>query len=420
MSRLISDLLGAKEPLFSLAIKQLESIAGKPAIDVRLTAEIISQVKAKTKQLGLDPSDTTPQELYHCLIAKIKRDDELIADRIGVTKDSTPKTAIPLIVKAVNVQKVNRKCWVLKKSVAKELLIESPPKKVMSHLKYKSIASMVKNENIYELYGALRFAESPSWLKKFNSSLKNIIPSDFEERKIEIYEMPYERWADLSSTFIIKKRHNISHLKEIGVVIVLPISNNSVSGLSITVLPLILHYINEIRLYSSFFKLNQVKPDFSKIISDTLNNDGSHAAKMAGQEIHWRVIQRYWGKQNNTIEHPEIFEPHIQPEDLFWRKAEQILFDIEPILNWWENLDFVGVLGDELPVTFNLMDNAISYANRFDYADRAIYHFRDSLWNELFTRYLGEKALQQQILSQLDGTDISPKSVTSKLHNKGI
>ena len=419
MSKLISELLGAKEPLFSLAIKQLESTTGKPAIDVRLTSDIINQVKAKTKQLGLDPSDTTPQELYHCLIAKIVRDDELIADRIGVKLEMMPKTALPIIVKTLNGQKINRKCWVLKKSVAKELLQKTPPKKIMQHLKYKSIASMVKNENIFEIYGALRFAESPAWLKKFNSSFKNLIPSDFEERQIEIYEMPYERWVELAAPFIIKKRHNITHLKELGAVIVLPIGNSSVSGLSITVLPLILHYINEIRLFSSFFKLNQVKSDFNKIVSDTLNNDGSHSVKMAGQKIHWRVIQRYWGKQNDPKSHPEIFEPHVQPEDLIWRKAEHILFDIEPVLGWWRNLDYVGVMGDESPVTFNLMDNSISYANRFDYKDRAIYHFRDSLWNELFTRYLGEKTLQQQILAQLDGEDIDPQTITSKLHNKG-
>ena len=41
-------------------------------------------------------------------------------------------------------------------------------------------------------------------------------------------------------------------------------------GIVITVLPLLLHYFNEVRLYSSFFKLQQVKPEFGGILVDTL------------------------------------------------------------------------------------------------------------------------------------------------------
>lgn len=54
MSRLISELLGATEPMFSIAVKQLEQVSGKPGVDVRLTAEIIGLVQLKTRELGLD------------------------------------------------------------------------------------------------------------------------------------------------------------------------------------------------------------------------------------------------------------------------------------------------------------------------------------------------------------------------------
>ena len=47
---------------------------------------------------------------------------------------------------------------------------------------------------------------------------------------------------------------------------------------------------------------------------------------MAGSHVHWRVIQRYFGKLENEY-HPEIFEPHVQPEDLHWRKAEEALYN---------------------------------------------------------------------------------------------
>jgi hypothetical protein len=314
---------------------------------------------------------------------------------------------------------IPRKCWVLKKSVAKEFLRKTPPTNIMKRLGYRSVDSMLKNENIFELYGALRFAENADWLNAFDAQYTTIRPSDFEERDIEIVTMPADRWADLAEPFVHKKRHNITHLKEMGVILMLPIKATEMHGITMTVMPLLFHYINEIRLYSAFFKLQQVKPDFAKIIIDTLIADPGQAAVMAGQTIHWRVIQRYFGKLENEY-HPEIFEPHVQPEDLHWRKAEAILFQIDPELGWWRDLDYVGVMHQNRPVAFNLMDVALSYTNNTPYAERAIFHFRESLWNELFERYMGEKTLEQQVLGQLNNSMIAPETIHASVKGRGF
>jgi len=130
-------------------------------------------------------------------------------------------------------------------------------------------------------------------------------------------------------------------------------------------------------------------------------------------QIHWRVIQRYFGKLPNE-KHPEEFEPHVQPEDLHWRRAEDVLYDIDPELKFWQSLDYVGVFKGPAhdAVTFNLMDVALSYSNEIPYADRYLYHFRESLWNEVFARYLGEKVLEQQLLDKLDNAVIKPEVLT--------
>jgi hypothetical protein len=417
MSRFISELLGATEPMFSIAVKQLEQASGKPGVDVRLTGEIIGQVHQKTAELGLDPDDTTGKELYAALLAHVKKNDEHLARAIGGKDAEDVKTLMPLMKKAFEDVKTPRKSWVLKKSVAKEFLKQTPPSNIMKRLKYKSIDSMLKNENIFEIYGALRFAEGPEWLNEFNRHYKSLKPSDFEERDIEIVMMPSERWGEISESFVHKKRHNITHLKELGVILMLPVSLEKMPGLSMTVMPLLFHYLNEIRLYSAFFKMQQVKPDFAEIFINTLIADPAEAAVMAGQNIHWRVIQRYFGKLENEY-HPQIFEPHVQPEDLHWRRAEQILFEIDPELGWWRDLDYVGTNHQGRPVTFNLMDIAVSYSNNLPYKNRAIYHFREALWNELFMRYMGEKVLEQQILKQLDNDMIAPETITASLKGK--
>jgi hypothetical protein len=186
-----------------------------------------------------------------------------------------------------------------------------------------------------------------------------------------------------------------------GAVIMLPMPIKHFEGVTITVMPLVLHYINEIRLYSSLFKLQQVRPDFGKLLMKTLIVDPSDHAVLAGQPVHWRVIQRHFGKQNPK-NHPEIFEPHIQPEDLYWRKAEEVLYRLEPALHFWYDMDYAAALYRGHPVSFNLMDVAVSYVNRFEFSNRCVNHFRQSLWNEILTRYLGQKNLEVQILKQLD------------------
>lgn len=411
MSKMLSDLLGATEPMFSLAVKQLEEASGNPSADIRLTAEILGKVRLKTQELGLDPDDTTGKELYFALLNLIEKHDEHLVKQIGGNDPDDTETLMPLMKQAWEKVNTPKNCWVLKFSVAKQMLKKTPPKAIMKHLGYRSVDSMLKRENIAEIYGALRFAESPEWLNSFITNYKKLKPSDFESREIKVVQMPLERWGDIAEAFIHKKKHNITHLKELGVILMLPMSaNTKLRGITIFALPLLFHYLNEIRLYSAFFKLKQVQPNFGEVVVETLIADPAQAAVMAGQQVHWRVIQRYLGRLENEY-HPEFFEPHVQPEDLHWRRAEELLYEVDPELEFWRDLDYVAGIHAGRPIPLNMLDVAASYVNQLPYAQRAIYHFRDSLWNEVFVRYMGQKNLEQQVLQQLDNNLIAPEKL---------
>jgi hypothetical protein len=215
MSKMISELLGAEEPLFSNAIKQLERISGNPSVDVRLTAEILGKARLKTKELGLDPDDTTPKELYYGLLSKVKEDNQRIKRNIlGLVHDSDEIDAlVPPMVKVALKADVPKKCWALKRSVAKRLLKKMPPKMMMRHLGYRSIDSMLKNEPFDEMYAALRFSEGPDWLDEYNKAFDSIKASDFETRDIQIVVMDHAKWVDLAAHYVEKKRHNVTHVK---------------------------------------------------------------------------------------------------------------------------------------------------------------------------------------------------------------
>lgn len=410
MSTILRDLLDAEEPIFSLSLRQLETASGHQGTDARLIGEIAEKMRHAAEALGLDPQDTTGVELYNALTNKIAADNERVTKLIGGTDPDDVKQMVPLMVAAVEKMGINRKAWVLKRSVAKKLLKEMPPKQLMKHLGYRSIDSMLKHENIDEVYTALRFSEGGEWLQKYNELFKTIKPSDFETRDISIVVMDHDKYVDLATHFVEKKLHNITHTKEMGVIVVVPMHTDRMKGITLKSLPLMFHYINEIRLYSSFFKLKQVNPNFGATVVDTLNADPGNASEMAGQHVHWRVIQRYFGKLKDEA-HPEAFEPHVQPEDLHWRHAEEMLALLDPEMKFWQDVDYVAKKYDDQIVTLNLMDVSLSYSNGEKYGTHYIYHFRESLWNEIFMRYMGHKNLEDQILKQLDNDMIAPEKL---------
>lgn len=412
---MLSRILQAKQPLFDITIQQLESQTGNHSIDAQLTAEILETAHEKMRQLGLDPADTTGQELYNALINRISEDNDRVARLIGGKDPNDLGEMIPLIVQSVQSLDTPKDCWVIKEDVAKDMLLTKPPRNILTRLGYRSAKDMLRNEDIYELYGALRFGEDGQWLNDFNRQYASLTPDDFETRKIKIVSFDAHKWGDLAEHFVEKKLHNITHSKEMGVIIAMPIAeDSSMSGRGITLkaLPLILHYFNEIRLYSSFFKLMRNKNNFGEIFVNTLIADPSPVQLTQTDHVHWRVIQRYFGKLKDES-HPEVFEPHVQPEDLHWRKAEEVLYELDPDLEFWHGLDYVGLfVSDEEPVTFNMLDVAFSFANGETFEGRYLYHFREALWNEIFVRYLGQKNLEERVLKRLDNALISPENIT--------
>lgn len=400
MTRIIGELLGAEEPLFSISMRQLENASGNQGVDVRLTAEIIHKAHHAHKSLGLDPHDTTGEELYAALLALIEKHDTFLARRLGADDPTNVQDVLRRIRIASSNVHMPRRGWFMKHSVAKRLLKATPPKQVMKALHYRSIDSMIKREPVAELMVAVRALESPKWQHAFLAKYKKLKPIDFETRDIEVIQFDAKRWGTSTEAFVRSNHHNLTHLKELGVIALLPLPVEKLPGITVTVFPLVLHYMNEIRLYSAYFKLQQVRPNFGEIVTETLTTDPKEHVNIAGQPLHWRVVNRHFGRYGRLL--PEMFEPHVRLEDLEWRKAEAVLYELEPALHFWHDLDFVGSLYDGVPVSYNLMDMAVCYVNRLPYERRAVGHMRQSLWSEVCQRYLAQPMLERQVLRQLD------------------
>jgi hypothetical protein len=408
MAKVLRDLLDAEEPIFSTAVRQLEKASGNRGADVRLIAELTEKTHTAMRALGLDPANTTGEEYYHALLARVQADNERVTKMLGATDSSDVRDLVPRLIDAANNVEFDRRVFVLKHDKAKEFLRQMPPQKLMERLGYDTVDALFDGEDFDELYTALRFSEGPEWLNAYNELFKTVTAVDYEERNIRILAMDHDKYVDLAEHFTRKKLHNVTHTKELGVIVVVPLRDTHSKGLTLKTLPLLLHYLNEVKLYSSFFKLKANKPNFGEIVVNTLIADPGTASQMAGQYVHWRVIQRYFGKLKDES-HKEAFEPHVHPEDLHWRRAEDLLYQIDPEMEFWKDNDYVGMHFDGLPVTLNFVDVSLSYANGMSYEQRYYYHFRESLWNEIFIRYMTYPNLEQQILQQLDNDMIAPE-----------
>ncbi|MDB5162868.1 MAG: family Rossman fold protein [Candidatus Saccharibacteria bacterium] len=409
MSKFLRDLLDAEEPTFTQSIRQLEEVSGRTGADAKLIGDITAMAHENIRQMGLNPAASTGEEVYNGLIARVEQDIKRLTKIIGANEDDDVRHLVPYMINAANSVKFNRKVFVIKRDKAKELLRIMPPKQLMEKLGYATVDEMIAGEDFDEIYTALRFSEGPEWLTKYNELFKTVTPHDYEERDLRIVQMDHDKYVDLAAHFVQKKLHNVTHTKEMGIIVVVPMHAKTMRGLVLKTLPLLFHYMNEVKLYSTFFKLKSAKPHFGETVVNTLIADPGSGTQLVGKNIHWRVIQRYLGKHKEDSVDKIAFEPHVQPEDLHWRRAEDLLFEIDPELEFWKDRDYVALNYDGFPVAFNLFDVSFAYSNRESYEARYAYHFRESLWNEIFVRYLGFKNLAAQVLEQLDNEMIAPE-----------
>jgi hypothetical protein len=399
MTKYLSSALGAQQPLFGQSIMALERASGRPGADIRLSSELVQQVRLKIGELGLDPSDTTGLELYSALQGKLQADDEKIRAALGIAADASADDILSAVQKFLQKYAEKSTSFALKASVAKRLFKKKVPKNAMKRLGYRSLDSMLKHESVGTVYAAAAISESASWQRTFHEQYAALGSSDFEQRPVSVVYPKAERWQHLAESFVGGAKHNILCFKELGSVVILPISDK-IDALTITSLLLVLHYMNDVQTYSSFAKLQQVKPTFGKIIQQSATSEPMTSATLAGQPVPWKVIQRYYGRMKSEY-HPEVFEPHVQPEDLRWHEGEKVLVELEPTLSFWQDTQYVCMLHDGEPVSLNMLDIALSYCNHLSFADRIVHFVREHLWHELMSRYLHEENLEAAVHQQL-------------------
>lgn len=399
-------MLGAREPAFRLQLQQLERAAGLPSADVRLATHIMQLTRTKVRELGLDPTDTTGPELYAALQLRLRKDEVRVRSMLDVTADMQPNTILQAVERRLSKLDQHSDVFVVKPAVMKQIVRKLKPKATMKRLGYRSMDSMLKHEPIGQLLAACQVTESAEWQEARFTAYKKLQPKDFEQRR-PVFVVPIaKQWPKLADSHAERHKHHIIAVPELGTIVILPMTHD-LPGLAITTFVLALHALNDMRAQSSYLKLQQVKPNFGDVVSDAIQHDPLTQVEIGGTTLSWRAVHWVYG-HGHAAYHPEIFEPHVQPEDLAWHGVEADLARLHPVLTFWEDTELLGLVDGDDAVSLNVMDVALGVCNELGYAQRALQHMREAIGRELFARYLHQENLQSILTDALD-TQLAPE-----------
>lgn len=402
----IAKILRIPKKNFAELVLDLEKITGKVGIIEKVLFENEQIVSDKLAFLGVS-HNSSASEVYDALISKVEADDLKLLNIIGhgSLRGYEASRAVVNFIEKIHINKssdVKSHGFFLKKEKAKHLLIAEPPKKIMEALGYSHVADLVEKEDLLEIYSALRFLEDAEWQNKvFFKQYEGLKPEDFEKRPIELRALN-QKWAEAATKFVTKKHHNVSHLKELGVIFVIP-TFLGISGETLRLVSLLCHYVHEVTFYSGLFeKFAKDYKTFSSNLISVLRGDvvERRLSGLVFEARHPRflVIQRYLSKDDQNDW--RLFEPHVNPEALHWQKAEGDIARMNHDgLKFWEGLGWVGDffktdVGIEALISFDLVDTVMSLVKQKEMA-RYLYHHQEALWNKIFIEYFGEEKLEQ-------------------------
>lgn len=381
--------------------------------------EIIQQLLARNDALfarqvsALDlPADSQPEVIYSALLTKMAGAEAELTRLVDGDERSVTAKHVSRLMRLANQAHPERRGFFLKQAVAKKVLQAYPPTHLISALGYRNVNELLRRENIFEIFAALRFTQAGKWMDGLLKQYARLTPADFEQRAVQTIILPAAKWYPLAEEFIKKKYHNLSHSKEMGVIFLISIPGQF-QGLHLRALALLLHYFWEVTFYSRLFALQakQTPSTFGQELVVAINGDIKDRQSKYQRGDCWYILQRYLAK--DPTQDWRFFEPHVMPEAMHWRRGLNSLVRLQqryprqlPSLGFWEeDMDWVAknfLIGRQSSIlTLNFADLLFSYAQRLSFPDYYLYHWRESFWNKLYASFVGEEQMEQNMLHYL-------------------
>ncbi|MEK7195520.1 MAG: hypothetical protein AAB655_02395 [Patescibacteria group bacterium] len=395
----LGKILGVDAMVLERLDKEMARRTGKTGILDKVFEENCNTIENTLRTLN--SSEHSPSHIRGMLRKEILADErELLALLGSVEGKNEFERAAKLARRIATIGKG----FFLKKDFIEDILRRKKPENLLRYLGAASIEEALSKHDATECFSALRFVESDEWMHKmFDEIYSGFTPESFEERETEIRVLGPE-WQEVAKKFVAKKHHNVSHLKEFGVIFINPIYEN-VPGKFLRDFALILHYVHEVEFYSKLFRRYAGEKSFAEKLKMLLRGDVKEVYKVEDGE--WLIVQRYLAKENPGD--PRLFMPRVNPESLHWLRGERDLTSFsDPAagidLRIWHDLDWVGEVlkdGKEEVVSFDLEDNAMSLVSFMEGKEEFFsYHQREAMWTRIFAEYVGGENVMERLLQE--------------------
>lgn len=397
----ISKILRVTPELLLNLDQKMSAISGQEGVIEDIVSQNEILVSRTLTELGLT-RDSKAEEVYGALVSRLLELDGQLYEALD--KPDLAQLSVvcgKLCEMAFKVFTPPRGLFIKREKVA-ELLDKHKPDNLLNYFGYSSADELISKEGFAPVVSALRFTQNKEWMHKFfGESYSSLTLDDFEERDVELIVLD-QKWLSVADKFLEKKYHNISHLKEYGIIFIIPLPIDT-PGETLRMFTLILHYLHEVPFYSALFRRFTEDKDFIPKLQSLLRGDVSEEQMSDGGQIVWRVVQRYLAKDDESDF--RLFEPHVNPEAEHWFRAEEDLGRLSRMLGknegrlnlgYWTGLDFVGDFfknsdGEERLVSFDLIDLIMSVVKKGQV--KYLYHQQEALWNKVFSEYMGREKM---------------------------
>ncbi len=398
----LAKILGVEVDLLKRLDKVMISRVGRKGVLDRISEENSVHVRETFHRLDIPP-DANAGAVHAALLKAIRTNEKELFAYLQVVPGNTEFEKAAHLAKQI--ARVGRGFF-LKKEFGAEILRKNRPANLLKFLGLRTINQLLARHDVTEIFSALRFIESDQWMHEtFEKAYSGFTAADFEEREISVKVLGPE-WKEVAEKFVAKKHHNVSHLKEFGVIFINPIAED-IPGKFLRDFALLLHYFHEIEFYSKLFRRYSTSPDFAVRLKALLRGDVKEV--MTVREGEWLIVQRYLFKENP--QDPRLFLPRVNPESMHWARGERDIArlgeqDKNLGLEMWWNRDWVAWY-DEVAgraASFDLEDNAMSAVSAEEGKKEIFgYHQREALWTKIFSEYAGgEQEMEKLLLENFD------------------
>ena len=405
-SQKLSKILGTPVGELLDVDQKMSVVSGKSGVLDSVADNNDQQVNRVLTDLGLT-RDSSAEEVYDALTQKLLIIDKKLFELLD-RPDLSQLSADPGKIRDVALGIFTPpKGFFIKKEKVTELLAKQPPQSLLEHFGYQSVDELLEKEGFASVVAALRFTQTTEWMHQFfDVAYAGLKPEDFEDREVEIKVMD-TKWLTIAQKFMGKKFHNVSHLKEYGVIFISPDPIDQ-PGETLRMFVLLLHYLHEVPFYSGLFRKFLNDSDFVAKLQSLLRGDVPDGpTPISPDHISWRIVQRYLAKDN-----PEDFrlhEHHVDPEAEHWYRVADNFGKLAEVMSegsasggedtaekfnisYWTGLDHVGDLfknqaGVDTLVSFDVVDLIMSLVTRNE--TKYLYHQQEAMWNYIFSEYMG-------------------------------